>query len=173
MVLTAKWITLYLTMIDEKRGCAAGPQRRMDALSLHIRRRQIRRLGYIPGRTLAAKGQFMRLLFSAALCLWFAAAHAGEIEGQAKPVDGDSFNMEIRLFGIDAAEASQTCKDAKGQDYPCGQIASDALSGFLKDETVRCEIQTQDRRYDRPVAICYADGVDIGAALVDQGLAVA
>jgi hypothetical protein len=30
-----------------------------------------------------------------------------------------------------------------------------------------------DDRGERPVAICYADGVDIGGALVDQGLAVA
>jgi hypothetical protein len=33
-----------------------------------------------------------------------AVVFAGDIEGRAKPVDGDSFNIEIRIFGIDAPE---------------------------------------------------------------------
>ena len=37
-----------------------------------------------------------------ALLLACAAARAGEIEGQPRPVDGDSFNIEIRIFGIAA-----------------------------------------------------------------------
>jgi hypothetical protein len=80
--------------------------------------------------------------------------------------------LEIRRFGIDTPEADQTCKDAQGRTYPCGQIASEALAALLKNKVISCEIKTRDR-YGRPVAICYADDVDIGGALVERGLAVA
>jgi endonuclease YncB( thermonuclease family) len=99
-------------------------------------------------------------------------AHTAEIQGEASAVDGDSLNMEIRLFGIDTPEADQTCKDDQGRDYPCGQIASEALAALLKDKIISCETKTRDR-YSRPVAICYSDHIDIGGALVEQGLAVA
>jgi endonuclease YncB( thermonuclease family) len=105
--------------------------------------------------------------------LAYSAAHAADIEGNAKPVDGDSFNIEIRLFGIDTPEASQTCKDSTGADYPCGRIASDAMAALLDGKTVVCEKQDQDMKHGRPVAICYADGVDVGAEMVERGLAVA
>jgi endonuclease YncB( thermonuclease family) len=74
-----------------------------------------------------------------------AVAYAGEIEGEASAIDGDSLNMEIRLFGIDTPEADQTCKDAQGRTYPCGQIASEALAALLKNKVISCEIKTRDR----------------------------
>jgi endonuclease YncB( thermonuclease family) len=114
----------------------------------------------------------MRLAFLAPL-LACTAAHAADIEGKAKPVDGDSFDIEIRLFGIDTPEAGQTCKGPTGVDYPCGRIASDAMAALLDGKTVVCEKQDQDTRHGRPVAICYADGVDVGAEMVERGLAVA
>ena len=88
-------------------------------------------------------------------------------------MDGNSFNIEIRIFGIDAPEPGQTCKDAQGLSYPCGRIARDAMAELLKGKTVRCEKQDQDTKFGRPVAICYSDGVDVGADMVDRGLAVA
>jgi endonuclease YncB( thermonuclease family) len=116
----------------------------------------------------------VRLLSSAAFLAWSSAVlFAGDIEGRAKPVDGDSFNFEIRIFGIDAPEPGQTCKDAQGISYPCGRIAREAMAGLLNGKTVRCEKQDQDAKFGRPVAICYADGLDVGAEMVDRGLAVA
>lgn len=99
-------------------------------------------------------------------------ASAGQIEGRVSAIDGDSLNMQIRLFGIDTPEAVQICKDERGRDYPCGQVASDALAKLVQDKIVSCEVKTRDR-YGRPVAICYADNIDIGGALVDAGVAVA
>jgi endonuclease YncB( thermonuclease family) len=117
---------------------------------------------------------FVRLISSAAfLACSFTPLYAGDIEGRAKPVDGDSFNIEIRIFGIDAPEPGQTCKDAHGLNYPCGRQARDAMAEMLRGKTVRCEKQDQDTKNGRPVAICYADNVDVGAAMVDRGLAVA
>ena len=99
-------------------------------------------------------------------------ASAGQVEGEVSAIDGDSLNMHIRLFGIDTPEAAQICKDDQGRDYPCGQVASDALAKLVQDKIVSCEVKTRDR-YGRPVAICYADKIDIGGALVDAGVAVA
>jgi len=59
-------------------------------------------------------------------------AKTAEIEGEPSANDGDSLNMEIRLFGIDTPEADQTCKDDQGREYPCGQIASVALAALLR-----------------------------------------
>lgn len=98
--------------------------------------------------------------------------YASQIEGGASAIDGDSLNMQIRLFGIDTPEAAQICKDVQGREYACGQVASDALASLIKDKTLSCEVKTRDR-YGRPVATCYADDLDIGGTLVDQGLAVA
>ena len=79
-------------------------------------------------------------------------AYAGEVEGEASAIDGDSLNMQIRLFGIDTPEANQICKDAQARDYPCGQVASDALASLVRDKIISCEVKTRDR-YGRPVAI--------------------
>jgi endonuclease YncB( thermonuclease family) len=106
------------------------------------------------------------------LLLTSTVAYTAEIEGEGSAIDGDSLNMQIRLFGIDTPEADQTCKDGQGRDYSCGRIASEALAALLRDKIISCEIKTRDR-YGRPVAICYADQIDIGGALVEQGLAVA
>jgi endonuclease YncB( thermonuclease family) len=112
------------------------------------------------------------LLLAAVPVLAASGAAAGEIEGKTSVIDGDSLNMQIRLFGIDTPEAVQICKDDQGRDYPCGQVASDALAKLVQDKIVSCEVKTRDR-YGRPVAICYSDNVDIGGALVDAGVAVA
>ena len=70
---------------------------------------------------------FVRLISSAAFLAWsFTPLYAGDIEGRAKPVDGDSFNIEIRIFGIDAAEPGQTCKDAKA--LPSYRTASGSVA---------------------------------------------
>lgn len=88
-------------------------------------------------------------------------------------MDGDSFYIEIRIFGIDAPENAQTCKDAEGRDYPCGKVASDTMKALIRGKNVNCDKQDQDTKNGRPVAICYVDGADIGAIMVDRGLAVA
>jgi hypothetical protein len=51
-------------------------------------------------------------------------------------------------------------------------VASDALAKLVQDKIVSCDVKTRDR-YGRPVAICYADNIDIAGELVDAGVAVA
>lgn len=100
-------------------------------------------------------------------------ASANDLDGRPTVVDGDSFTLQIRLHGIDAPEIRQTCKSESGQEYPCGQRANDALMELIGGRVVTCVKRDQDTRYGRPVAVCYADGVDLGAAMVERGWAVA
>lgn len=61
----------------------------------------------------------------------------------ARWADGDTITLDegtkIRFHGIDAPESAQTCKDAAGAEYPCGQVSSAALRKLIGDSQVSCE----------------------------------
>lgn len=119
------------------------------------------------------------LLIGAAVVLVVAAAIAlkdnlGSTSGPARVIDGDSLvvnGTRIRLFGIDAVELSQTC-DRGGVRWNCGVEAANALRNAISGRTVTCTPRDRDR-YDRVVAICRAGMLDLGAAMVKGGYAVA
>src|SRR5215207_340744 len=97
------------------------------------------------------------------------------IAGRASVVDGDTIEIRaerIRLFGIDAPESGQTCLDAKGQSYRCGQKAALVLDARIGEGVVTCEHKNTDR-YGRVVALCRAFGEDLGAWMVGLGWALA
>jgi endonuclease YncB( thermonuclease family) len=92
------------------------------------------------------------------------------ISGRAKTIDGDSLELageRIRLFGIDAPEARQQCRNAQGQDYPCGREAARALAALANGQ-LSCTLMRQDQ-YERGVATCTANGRDLGDAMVRAG----
>lgn len=95
--------------------------------------------------------------------------------GQATAVDGDTLRLgdtRIRLFGIDAPEAHQTCLDASGRSWACGEAATAALRKMLADGPVTCEPKDTDR-YGRTVAVCFdPDGRSLGSRMVALGFAV-
>ncbi|MCG6113446.1 MAG: thermonuclease family protein [Paracoccus sp.] len=93
--------------------------------------------------------------------------------GAAEVVDGDGLRVRgvvIRLHGIDAPEHDQSCQDARGAIWHCGEIATDRLAQMIADTTVTCTELDRDR-YDRSVALCEAAGVDLAEAMVAEGLA--
>lgn len=95
--------------------------------------------------------------------------------GQAFAVDGDSLRIgqdRIRLLGLDAPEYEQECESREGEPYPCGLDARDALARLVGDRELTCEASERDQ-YGRALAVCSAGDEDIGAALVEQGMAVA
>lgn len=97
------------------------------------------------------------------------------IEGAARVIDGDTIEvrgMRVRLHGMDAPEARQTC-DLAGKPYACGRAAAAALRALVGRDPVACEVVTPADRYGRPVAVCRAGGRDLGAAMVRAGMAVA
>ena len=52
---------------------------------------------------------------------------AGDLTGQASIIDGDTLEIHgtrIRLWGIDAPESDQLCRNQDGEHYRCGQKAA-------------------------------------------------
>jgi len=99
-----------------------------------------------------------------------------EISGAVRVGDGDSIDIgrtRIRLHGIDAVELAQHCKDSVGQDYACGEEAKRTLQTLIGNKTVRCDERHGVDQYGRVTAVCTADGVDLNAAMVDSGFAIA
>ncbi len=128
-----------------------------------------------------------RLGVGAAAFLWLLAAGGaaysfggglrddGTLVGRAKVIDGDSLDLggtQIRLFGIDAPEGRQTCRNAEGRDYRCGRAATAALRRLVGRSVVRCEPRDIDG-YGRTVAVCFKDGIDLNGWMVENGWAVA
>lgn len=67
----------------------------------------------------------------------------------------------IRLFGIDGPELSTSY----------GISAKEALEEIVLEQNVSCN-PTGQTSYDRIVAICYLNGVDLGALLISSGVAL-
>lgn len=119
--------------------------------------------------------RFLVLSFSAALGIVtdMALADGARITGSASVTDGDTLAIgpvRIRLHGIDAPEAGQTCKRADGRSWQCGTEATGRLAELVEGHEVECKALDRDA-YGRIVATCTADGIDVNAALVDEGLA--
>ena len=94
--------------------------------------------------------------------------------GKPKIIDGDTIrigNIRIRLHGIDAPEAKQTCT-AGGIEWPCGREATKALVKAIADRSVSCNRRDVDR-YGRIVAVCRAGAINLNAWMVGQGWAIA
>jgi endonuclease YncB( thermonuclease family) len=107
------------------------------------------------------------------LSLW-SPALAGDLTGQASIIDGDTLEIHgvrIRLWGIDAPESSQLCRDEDSSLYRCGAKAANDLDTFIARRPVNCMPMNQDQ-YGRTVATCSAGGVDLGEWLVHNGLAL-
>ena len=115
-----------------------------------------------------------KIVFSIAIV--FALPSSGaELTGQATVIDGDTIDIHgtrIRLYGIDAPESRQTC-EAAGEVYRCGQQAAFVLADHIGRHTVYCISKGDPDRYGRMIAICYTDGQDLSAWLVEQGWALA
>lgn len=98
-----------------------------------------------------------------------------DVIGSAVVLDGDTLRIagaKVRLHGVDAFEAEQTCRDRSGVAYGCGGRASRYLTGLIGTGLVSCTGRDVDR-YSRLVAVCRVGAVDLGEALVRAGHAVA
>ena len=96
------------------------------------------------------------------------------LTGIPKITDGDTIrigNTRIRLYGIDAPEAKQTCT-AGGKKWRCGWEATNALANIVGKHWVTCSKRDTDR-YGRVVAVCRAGPIELGAWMVGNGWAVA
>lgn len=95
-------------------------------------------------------------------------------DGTAGIVDGDSLfigNTEMRFLCMDAVELHQSCAGADGEEYPCGELAKDALRDLIGALRVHCHGHIHDK-YNRPLVQCYAGHVNLNRAMVEQGWAI-
>ena len=106
------------------------------------------------------------------------------ITGKARVTDGDTIkinNQKIRLFGIDAPETKQFCKEVYlsflifnfKRDYKCGEKSTNALKKKIQGKNIRCLVQNNKDRYRRNIGICYLKKQDINSWLVKNGYAIA
>jgi endonuclease YncB( thermonuclease family) len=94
---------------------------------------------------------------------------------EARVRDGDTLvvaGKTFRLYGIDAPEYRQMCKDARGLDWPCGKAARLHLASLAASGSIRCMPRAVDQ-YGRDVAACSSATVpDLAEAMVQAGFAI-
>ncbi|AZV77317.1 thermonuclease family protein [Parasedimentitalea marina] len=89
-------------------------------------------------------------------------------------IDGDFLalgNLRIRLVGIDAPDSAQRCNTPDGSSWDCSAQSSDRARDVIHmAERVEC-FTSENGNHGLYVASCQADGSDVGALLVGEGLA--
>jgi endonuclease YncB( thermonuclease family) len=102
--------------------------------------------------------------------LWSGVLQAeGALRGDLLQIEG----QYIRLYGIDAFPLDQICQDRLDMPWRCGLLAKAMLDQLVDDQSVSCEVLSEDH-YCRYTAQCFnEDGVDLAAELVRRGLALA
>jgi endonuclease YncB( thermonuclease family) len=102
------------------------------------------------------------------------AAAADSFSGYARSIDGDSLYVgetEVRLFGIDAPEWTQSCT-RNGSPWACGEAAADQLSKLVTGRKLFCQkVEIDEHR--RTVARCTVGSTDVNRAMVSSGYATA
>jgi len=106
-------------------------------------------------------------------------------------IDGDTFELlpshcvlarlglgcpaqRLRLWGVDAFESTQTCRDALDVVWPCGAVATERLRQLVTRPDFACRVDPEFvDRHAREFSVCYAGDQDVGALLVSEGLAFA
>ena len=82
--------------------------------------------------------------------------------------------QRLRLYGVDAFEGRQFCRDEKGQAWPCGEVATARLRSLVANPAFRCHADREFiDRHAREFAVCTVEHEDVGAILVREGLAFA
>ena len=91
---------------------------------------------------------------------------AGTLEAGLLPTDA----VVIKLDGIDAREADETCKKENGASWPCGAKARAALIRFIRSRAVTCRLPQGGETKDF-AARCSVVGQDLSTWVVRQGWA--
>ncbi|HXP30084.1 MAG TPA: thermonuclease family protein [Stellaceae bacterium] len=98
------------------------------------------------------------------------------LNGPARPLNGVSLSVlgrRLRLFGIRTAEARDFCPLRSGPAQPCAEVARDELTArLIVRPAVSCHSPPGQR--GEPGFVCHdSTGIDLGAFLVSEGLALA
>lgn len=94
--------------------------------------------------------------------------------GPARVIDGDTIEIagtRFRLAGADAPERGQPCRNAQGQSFDCGEVARRGLEAAIAGQEVSCKASALDAQ-NLPLAECAVGGLDLGKAMILEGLAM-
>ncbi len=102
-------------------------------------------------------------------------ASAQELTGKPEIITGDSLSVagrRLRLYGIDAPEAGQSCRLGNGKSYDCGLVSKTALIDLTAGVAITCRLR--DGKSDTfPYATCFAGGYDLSHGMAHTGWALA
>ena len=101
-------------------------------------------------------------------------ALAQSISGRATVISGDTLDIRgerIRLAGVQAPADDLVCESTDDTRWRCGQRAERALDAFLDESTVTCVGHERDAT-GQLLALCTANGTDLGLWLVRNGFAL-
>ena len=121
-----------------------------------------------------AISEWMRGLGFTTFLLLAIPASAQDVTGAARVVDGDTLvlaDRSVRLVGIDAPELDQKCT-RDGQEWACGEEAAAQLRSLVEGQIVSCRDKGSDA-HGRLLATCHANGLELGATMVEYGWATA
>ncbi len=114
------------------------------------------------------------LIFSLLIISFSSVQSQNSIIGKAKVIDGDTIHIEnykIRLHGIDAPEINQKCF-INNQFWNCGIESSLFLKKLISNSLVHCIVNDIDK-YERYIAECFANKINLNAYIVRNGWAIA
>ena len=117
------------------------------------------------------------MVLTASLAAMLPAA-AAEISGAPTIIDGDSLEVAGRrfdLYGIDAPEPGEVCRDGRGKTFDCGLVARTALLDLTAGSEVACRPVGEPAVGRGPAiaATCTAGGFSLNRNMVHTGWALA
>ncbi|MEM7462547.1 MAG: thermonuclease family protein [Pseudomonadota bacterium] len=131
--------------------------------------RSARRLSRL--RDYLAAAVFLAVI--AVIAAFLGARNEEQASDRAVIADGDTIEINgsrIRLEGIDSPEFGQLC-DLAGREVDCGRMARNHLRNLVDQSPVTCNGWLYDK-YDRLLATCIANGIELNQRMVEDGWAV-
>ncbi len=108
-------------------------------------------------------------------CLQAAEPPFPTVVGSGTAVEGDVLSLNgqvVKLWGVDAPDLGQTCRDKRGQDYDCATQAKNMLQQLVGQNQIICYIRGKDS-HGQQVGTCGINDLDLAALQVRSGWAMA
>jgi endonuclease YncB( thermonuclease family) len=97
------------------------------------------------------------------------------VVGSGTAVEGDSISVNgqvVKLWGIDAPETGQKCRNKLRQSYDCFSPSKNTLQSLIGQNQITCYIRGSDR-HGQQIGTCAVNDLDLAALMVRSGWAMA